>query len=125
VEPLHKLWIPGPLPGQNEIVAAAKGFRGRGYGYAKLKRQWTQTIALIAKAARVPSMPRVFLHCLWVEPNKRRNPDNIAAGGRKVLLDGLVTAGVIRNDGWGEVAGWSDTFSVGDKPGLSVIIKAV
>ena len=116
-----ELWISGPLPGENEIIAAAKGFGGRGIGYAKLKATWTQVVAAEAKKARIPSLDRVSLALHWTEATKRRNPDNIAAG-IKFVLDGLVLSGVLGNDGWRQIAGWTNGFSVGDSPGVLVKI---
>ena len=48
----------------------------------------------------------------WYEPNRRRDKDNICAGGRKVIQDALVKGGYLRNDGWKEIAGFSDEFRV-------------
>lgn len=144
------LWIPGPLPGMNEIVAAAKAGRGKGNGYARLKARWTNTVALLARAAKLGGKQRsnlrfekikgiggfrerfevmapvpffatgVRFEFRWHEKNRKRDPDNVAAGGRKVVLDGLVLAGTIANDGWGEVASWTDSFECGDKAGVIV-----
>ncbi len=33
----------------------------------------------------------------------RADSDNIVAGTRKFVLDGLIEAGIIRNDGWDEI----------------------
>lgn len=120
-----ELWVPGPLPGLNEIIAAAKGSGGRGAGYARLKRDWTEAVWAYAKSQRMPVFPgAVRLAFRWVERDRRRDPDNVAAGGRKLILDGLVRAGVLRGDGWTGVASWVDRFDVGD-PGVSVTIEAV
>jgi hypothetical protein len=116
------LWVPGPLPGLNELIAAAKGHGGRGYAYAKLKRSWTDTVILLARSARLKPVERVKLHFLWCERNRKRDPDNVAAGGRKLVLDGLVAAGVLPGDGWANIVSWSDSFAVGEKPGVSVLI---
>jgi hypothetical protein len=43
---------------------------------------------------------------LYVEPNRKRDPDNIVAGGTKLLLDSLVGAGVLRGDGWSDNLGF-------------------
>jgi hypothetical protein len=113
-----QLWIPGKMPGLNELIAAAKGSGGRGARYAKLKRQWTTTVWALALKARLPAFPgRVSLRFEWLERDKRRDPDNVAAGGRKLILDGLVTAGVLRGDGWKFIDVWSDSFGLaGSKP---------
>lgn len=117
------LWIPGPLPGENEIIAAAKGFGGRGYGYSKLKRELTERIALLARAAKLRPMAAAHLTFEWREPSKRRDPDNFSAGGRKFALDGLVAAGVLPGDGWAHVLGFSETWTVDkSRPGVLVTL---
>lgn len=62
---------------------------------------------------------------LWVEKNKRRDLDNITFG-RKIIQDSLVQCGVLKNDGWKYVVGFSDKFEV-DKmnPRIEVLIKEV
>lgn len=122
------LFVPGRLPGMNEIVKSAKGYGGRGYGYAKLKREWTETVAILARAQKLTPMERGRFRFEWFEPKpgkrfKLRDPDNVAAGGRKVILDGLVEAGVIPDDSWGVVLGWDDRFSVGAKVGCLVTLE--
>lgn len=118
------LWIPGPLPGLNELIDAAKGSGGRGAGYAKLKRQWTENVWAHAKSARMPAFPgRVVIEFQWFEKDRRRDPDNVAAGGRKLILDGLVKAGVLRGDGWKFVQSWTDRFDVApERPGVAIVI---
>ncbi len=121
------LWVPGPLPSMNDLIAAAKGSGGRGIAYATLKRQWTGAIAGLATRAKLPGFPgAATLEFLWSEKRRNRDPDNIAAGGRKLILDGLVTAKVLKGDGWRFVWSWTDKFVVTDgpwKPGVSVIIR--
>jgi hypothetical protein len=123
------LWIPGPLPGLNEIIDSAKGSGGRGAGYARLKRQWTDTIWALAKSARIdtpgPFEERVTIAWLWVERDQRRDPDNFIAGGRKVVLDGLVKAGVLRGDTWKWIGRWTDEWTVDAlRPGVRLDIRA-
>jgi hypothetical protein len=118
-----RLFVPGPLPGMNETIDAAKSGRGKGNAYARLKRSWTGTVCLLARAARLPKCNRVRMRFLWWEPNRRRDPDNIAAA-RKYVLDGLVLAGVLPNDGWDQISSWTDEFGHGpeEKPGVYVFI---
>ncbi len=121
----RRLWISGPMPGLNELIEAAKGARGTGRRYATLKAAWTDKVTWCAKAARLPRMRRAQFAFLWLEENRRRNCDNIAAGGRKMIFDGLVKAGVLANDGWSEIAGWTDTFEVGEFAGVEVTMEEV
>lgn len=114
-------FVPGPLPSLNEAIDVAKGYGGRGFGYAKLKQRWTNAVALYARAARIKPVGRARFQFVWRERTKRRNPDNVASA-KKYLLDGLVRAKIIKNDGWDEVAGWEDRWEIADKPGVLVVI---
>lgn len=68
----------------------------------------------------------VFMEYLWIEPNRRRDKDNISSFGRKVIQDALVSAGVLKDDGWKHVVGFSDRFEVDkENPRIEVIIKEV
>lgn len=113
-------FIPGPLPGLNEIIGAANRNR---HIYAKMKRELTESIALRARAARLIRPERADLCFVWYERDRRRDPDNVAGGGRKFILDGLVKAGVLQGDGWRHVARWHDAFLVhSSQPGVYVTI---
>ena len=103
------------------MLAAAKGFGGHGLGYAKLKKEWTETIAWIIKAARVPKLDRVRCTFEWVSVDKRHDPDNIEAG-QKFVMDALKLAGVIENDGWAQNAGSTHTHRIGPKAGCWVTV---
>jgi hypothetical protein len=59
----------------------------------------------------------------WIEKDKRRNKDNIAFA-KKYIFDGLVNAGIIKNDGWSEVRGFTDEFQVGKEYGVIVKIES-
>lgn len=61
------------------------------------------------------------LHFHWYRKNKKVDPDNIAFA-KKYILDGIVAAEALPNDGWSEVLGFSDSFSV-DKENPRVEIK--
>mgnify|MGYP002083607042 FL=1 len=46
------------------------------------------------------------------------------AGGLKMILDGLVVAGVIKNDGWSEIGSINNHFEVDkDNPRVEVVLK--
>ena len=127
-----RLWIPGPLPGLNEIIDAAKGCGGKGLAYSKMKTKWTNDIALLLMAARAPKgLARVRCHFLWVSIEKRHDPDNIEAA-QKFVWDALCPprkgkagAGVIPNDGWDQNAGSTHDHNVGPKAGVWVTVEEV
>lgn len=118
------VFVPGPLPGLNQLLAAAKRRDGNGWsGYAAVKRDWERRIALAIAAARPPRFDRAWLAFRWWEPSRRRDPDNVAAGGRKLLLDVLVRQGVLPADGWRRVVGWADRFGLDPRrPGVALTV---
>lgn len=130
----QKLFIEGPLPGLNEIIACAKVSGCRNgkkswNAYAAMKKQWDEIVKLTAFAQKIkPVTVRVWIDYVWIEPNKKRDPDNVCAGGRKLILDGLVHAGVLPGDGWKHIAGHTDSFVVvakGERSGVLVILKPI
>ena len=63
---------------------------------------------------------KAYIKFHWVEKNKRRDKDNIAFA-KKFILDALQEMGILQNDGWSEILGFSDTFDVDkDNPRIEV-----
>lgn len=118
----RRLVIPGRLPGLNEYIDAERNNR---YLAAKLKREaeaavlWAARKSLRGWSAQKP----VVMRYLWVERNRRRDKDNISGYGRKVIQDALVQGGYLKNDGWGQIEGFSDAFAVdARRPRIEVLI---
>ena len=105
-----KLIIPGRLPGLNEIIRAAKMGKGRYQPYSEMKHEYGDAITLLAQ--RLPKCGTVKLLIKWYEPDSRRDIDNIAAGGTKLIMDSLVNAGVIKDDSQKYVKGIAHEFAV-------------
>lgn len=117
-----RIVIPGELPAMNEIIAAAKSHYGR---YSTMKRTNTEAVAWRAKEAGLRRVDRAVVRCTWYAKNRRRDPDNIEAGV-KFILDGLVEAGVLSNDGWKQIAGIEHTFRVdANDPRVEIEIREV
>lgn len=106
----YKLTIPGRLPGLNELIEAERANRYKG---AQLKKDAERRIcAEIRRQLHGVHIRRpVVMRYLWVEPDRRRDRDNIAAG-RKFVQDALVRCKVLQNDGWKEIIGFSDDWAV-------------
>ena len=123
-EMTQSFFVPGVLPGLNEIISAAKVRRGKWSAYLKMKQQYGQDLYFTIKKADLKPMPRAFIHFEWCEKNQRRDPDNVSAGGRKFILDALVNSGVLKGDGWEQIAGFHERFIV-DKfnPGVNVTLE--
>lgn len=111
--------IPGRLPGTNEYQNANRLNR---YSGAKMKKQSQQIVEWAIIAAKIkPVSKRVRINITWVEPNMRRDMDNIT-GARKFIHDALVSQGIIKDDGWKYIAGFSDDFLV-DKKNPRIIVE--
>ncbi len=117
------LIIPCELPALNEVIDKSKRHWSQ---YAKQKKQWTRFVALLARLNLKPVEEQVSLSITWVCKDRRRDPDNIVAGGRKIILDGLVEAGILSNDGWSQIRGFVDNFDVDNhRPRVEIVLNAI
>lgn len=121
----HVLTIPGTLNNLNDYINVERTNR---YKAAKMKREnmdWV-TVAIRRCMNDVVIEAPVFIEYTWVEPNRRRDLDNVSSFGRKVIQDALVEFGVLENDGWKNIVGFSDKFEVdNDNPRIEVKIREV
>ena len=120
-----KMVIGGELPTLNEIIDKSKSHYMQ---YAKMKKSATNRVAWACN--QLETIDKVTLNSIELDityyyKNRRKDPDNIAAA-KKFILDGLVKAGIIKNDGWKEVKGWSEKWERDkDNPRIEVEIKEV
>ena len=121
----YLLIIPGTLNNLNDYIAAERTNRHKG---AKMKADNGNIVAVaIRQCIRGVRIDKpVFMEYTWVEENRRRDLDNISSFGRKVIQDALVDTGVLKDDGWKYVVGFSDRFQVDrEHPRIEVKIKEV
>ena len=99
--------IDGRLPGANELIHATNINRFSG---ASIKKKWTTYCWTYAKTVKWPKwVYPLKVHLKWVEPNCRRDPDNIRFGA-KFIFDGLVQGELIENDSQKIIKEITDTF---------------
>ena len=103
----HHITIPGELPSMNQIIAKSKQHYG---AYAAMKKKYTGLV--IEQAKDMQPIGKADFVFTWYCKDKRKDPDNVAAGGTKMCLDGLVEAGVMEGDGWGQVNSLTHMFQV-------------
>lgn len=115
-----RLWVPSRMPGLNELLSAKSTQRGNWSSYNDVKQRLFGQIQLLVRSKGIRPVGPGHFSFLFVEPDRRRDPDNVAAGGIKILLDALVGAEVLAGDGWAHVLGFVSYWQVGDKPGCLV-----
>ena len=84
------------LPTLNEIITMH--YRT----YTKLKKNVFALIDIAVKKQRLHPIEEYPVHVnfYWYVADRRTDPDNISAAGRKLILDGLQRSGILSNDGW-------------------------
>lgn len=113
--------IEGRFPSLNDYVDAERLNRYRG---AAMKRTQTERVQAATIAQGLPRFAGpVAVRFLWVEPNRRRDLDNVALA-KKFVLDGLVAAGVLEGDGQRHVVALQDCFEV-DPANPRVMVEVV
>ncbi|MGG5359374.1 RusA family crossover junction endodeoxyribonuclease [Enterococcus sp. DIV0240a] len=118
-----KVVILGELTDLNKFINSQRTNR---YVGAKLKKQNTEKCRdafLLAKATGFKVPIPFDLQITWYCKNKRKDKDNTSFG-IKFILDGMIEAGIIQNDGWGEVNGFEHRFEVDkENPRIEIEVK--
>lgn len=91
-----RIVIQGRLPSMNEMI----GYRGRPWWMCReVKLKAVRQVAWELNAQRVPKFTKpITLRFTWVEKDKRRDRDNVAAGGSKIFLDAMKEMDLIKDD---------------------------
>lgn len=89
-----KLIFPGEFPSLNEYINAERRNR---FIAAKIKKETTERVISICEKTTRKIHEPVDVQCVWYTKNERKDPDNVAFA-IKFLLDGIVTAGILKND---------------------------
>lgn len=121
----YKFTVKGTLPGLNDYLKAERAFtKGHSCGNdMKQKYQMVISNAIRVQLGRLHIDKPVYIRYAYYEPNKRRDLDNIAGVAHKFIQDALVRCKVLDNDGWQNITGFEDRFSVDrDNPRIEVTI---
>jgi len=94
-----------------------RGKRARRYhvrdGYTEMKAQWATRVLAHVREQRIHAYAKgAHIKFHLVEVDRRRDPDNLCSGTAKFVLDGLVKAAVLPNDGWSGVLSLAFTWSI-------------
>lgn len=119
---MRKFFVPFTLPGLNDYIEAERAHRQKG---AAMKRKCQDAVMLSLKNQnKKPLCEPVKIGFVWIEKNRRRDPDNISSFGRKVILDAMVKLKILQNDGQKNISEFlGDKYAVNPKnPGIKIYI---
>ena len=108
--------IPFRLPGLNEFIKACKGNKNHA---AAIKRCTERDIALCVRGKVTEPVHVTFV---WLEPNRKRDKDNVAFA-KKFILDALQKKGVLPKDNNRWISGFTDEFVYGQGEGVIVTLE--
>ena len=119
-----KLVINGRLHGLNEYIDACRTHYRKA---ADMKRNDEDIVKWSAiKTLHGTIKTPVIMHYLWIEPNRKRDLDNISSYGRKIIQDALVKIHLLPGDGWAHIRGFTDDFDVDPKhPRIEITFEEV
>lgn len=129
----HKFVIPYQMPNLNDYLAAERvNIRTGGGRFTtkgnSMKKEWQKVVVVCVRKhlRNLKIQNPVVIHYTFFEPNKKRDLDNIASFAMKIIQDGLVQAGTLKNDGWSNIKGFTHKFMVDKKkPRIEVVLEEI
>ena len=121
----YKVIIEGRFPSMNEFIEANRTHKQKGN---KMKQTSQNQISweLMNQHKNLHIDKPIRLNYSFYEPNKKRDLDNISGFFHKVFQDALVHCGIIHNDSWHYIVGFSDEFFVDNKnPRIEIVIEEI
>lgn len=120
----YKFVIDGQLSNLNDYIRALNISKFKG---AELKRNQERLISIAIKnqlnGVKIINPVRVKFN--WIEPNAKRDIDNIAFA-KKFILDALANCGTIQNDTQKHVVGFTDSFWIDkNNPRIEVTLEVL
>ena len=128
----YKLVLEGTMPNLNDYLKGERiTIRKNGKFTTKgnaMKQEYQRKVvtAVRSKLRGIHIGNPVKIYYKFYEENRKRDLDNISAFAHKVIQDGLVKGGLLENDGWKNIVGFSDEFFVDkDNPRIEIMIREV
>ena len=124
----YRMIINGKFPSLNQFIDANRTGKGHWNKGNKMKQDSQHEISahILVQLKKVHIDRPVHISYDFYEPNKKRDLDNISGYFHKVFQDALVECGVIHNDSWHYITGFSDRFHVDSRcPRIEVLIQEV
>lgn len=111
------------LPMLTDLNTYINTERTNRFAGAKLKKTNTEIVAWKAKEQLKPMDKINKITFIFTCKNKKKDKDNLIFQS-KFVLDGLVMAGIIKNDGWKDTPdNWHYKFEIGEEEKITVLFK--
>lgn len=123
---MKTLIIKWPLCDLNKYIEAERTNKFMASKIKKGNTEYVYNLAVEKWGLRPRTIKKpVFVAIDWYAPDRKKDKDNIAFA-KKFILDGLVMAKVLKNDGWEDISDFSDTFHLDKKnPRIEVMLEEV
>lgn len=128
----YQFTIQGTLPNLNDLIAAERQqirSRGKFTTAGNTLKQTNQELVIYAIRQQLRGIHisnPIHIKYFFFEPNRKRDLDNISAFAHKVIQDAMVKSGLIDNDGWKNIVGFTDQFALDkENPRIEVMIMEV
>lgn len=115
------LWVPGVLPCLTDIV---EGSTRSPYTWSSMKKRHGRDVSLHALSQKIQPFGPAHFVVVLVEPNRKRDPDNVLGGALKIIFDALRFSKLMQNDGWKHVLSIAPTWELDRiRPGVRLTIR--
>ncbi len=124
----YELVVQGEFASLNEFINANRTGKGKWNKGNTMKKRDQHTIAVYIseQLKKVHIDKPVILHYTYYCKNRKRDLDNISGYFHKILQDALVECGVLHNDSWAYIKGFTDDFLVDNKnPRIEIVIEEI
>lgn len=126
------LVIKGRMPDLNdylkgERIAIRKNGKFTTKGNAMKQEYQRKVVSAVRSQLRGIHINKpVKIYYTFYEENRKRDQDNVSSFARKVIQDGFVKGGLLKNDGWKNISGSSEIFYVDkENPRIEILIREV
>lgn len=108
---MRHIVISGVFPTLNEFIDKNRRRHGSWSAGNDMKQADQHNVAIqIRQQLKDALKEPVVIRFEYYRKNQRSDPDNIAGYFHKIFLDAMVQTGRLKNDGWKNVSGFSDSF---------------
>ena len=117
-----QIFLPIRLPALNDMLASRGTKKGKFNKYDIEKGEIESFILFSLNKFKLPKFQKCKIGFTWIEPDRRRDIDNISAG-KKYILDSLVALGVLKDDSWKYVRGFLPEIFEADKNNWGIKVR--